>query len=861
MSRNDVEAWQAEEKLRRSEERLRQGVRVAQLGLFEHDHRTDEIYYSSVLRQICGWTDDESVTLAKIIESVAPEDRPAFTAAVQRAHDPAGDGLFITEHRIIRPDGSVRWVSARSQTTFEGEGSVRRAARTIGALVDITERKTAETALTMRERRFRALTEKAAEDIILLDAQGRIIYESPHEVPLLGFAPGEMTGRDGFSLVHPDDLPSAREKFAEVLRGPGATARGEIRMQRRDGGWSWIRFYATNLLHDDAVNAVVLNLHNITERRQAEEALGRLNANLEQLIAERTEALRDSELRIRLFVQHTPAAVAMFDRQMRYLITSRRWLEDYRLGDRDLTGLSHYEVFPELPQAMRDVHQRCLAGEVERSEEDSFTRADGRVDWVRWECCPWRTANGEIGGIILFTEVINERKQAELALKELNETLEQRVVERTAALRDRSERLALLSDAASALLTASDPVMFLDGIFARLSDLLGLEVCVHYAITPSGKHLDLVVSRGLPEEVLPGLQRLEFGQAVCGTVAATGTRMVVNDVQSSRGPLTALIRSLGITAYACHPLVARGRLVGTLSFGTRRVMAFEPESLELIQTVCNQVATAIERKQAEDALRESEQALRHTSDQLEKRVAERTAELARTNELLTAEIAERAALQEEIVAASERERERIGQNLHDGLCQILTAARFKTDSLLTRLEDESPCKRSVKSIASLVVQAVDEARDLARGLEPVEALPEGLMDALQRLASTTCRLFNLACTCEFPRPVLIADHKTATELFRIAQEATNNAIKHSRATEIRIRLVNESLETVLTVTSNGKPFPRSPRSSGMGLKTMRFRSSRIGASLMIERGPEGGTVVRCSLPNLRSEKGVVHERS
>jgi PAS domain S-box-containing protein len=128
-------------------------------------------------------------------------------------------------------------------------------------------------------------------------------------------------------------------------------------------------------------------------------------------------ALRASAEQLRVFVENTPAAVAMLDRDMRYLACSRRWLTDYRLSDRDLIGRSHYDVFSEVSSAWRDVHQRCLAGAVERGEEDRFERDDGTVDWVRWEVRPWHEASGAIGGIVMFTEVVTERRRAEERLR------------------------------------------------------------------------------------------------------------------------------------------------------------------------------------------------------------------------------------------------------------------------------------------------------------------------------------------------------------------------------------------------------------------------------------------------------------
>ena len=127
--------------------------------------------------------------------------------------------------------------------------------------------------------------------------------------------------------------------------------------------------------------------------------------------------------RLALFVEHAPAAIAMLDRDMRYLAVSRRWALDYRVQEEDLKGRSHYQVFPDIPARWRQIHARCLAGAVERSEADPFPRQDGTVDWVRWEIHPWKNAGGDIGGIMLFSEVITESKQKEEAIRQSEETL------------------------------------------------------------------------------------------------------------------------------------------------------------------------------------------------------------------------------------------------------------------------------------------------------------------------------------------------------------------------------------------------------------------------------------------------------
>ncbi len=158
----------------------------------------------------------------------------------------------------------------------------------------------------------------------------------------------------------------------------------------------------------------------IAEMEAARRALedGRAQRDAAQALTVRSEAaLRESEERLRLLIDHAPAALAMFDRQMRYLAVSRRWRDDYGLGDRELLGISHYEVFPEVGEVWKAVHQAGMAGEVTRSSGDRFERADGSVQWVRWEVRPWRNLAGEVGGIVIFSEDISARKEAEAAVR------------------------------------------------------------------------------------------------------------------------------------------------------------------------------------------------------------------------------------------------------------------------------------------------------------------------------------------------------------------------------------------------------------------------------------------------------------
>ncbi|HIH03247.1 MAG TPA: PAS domain S-box protein, partial [Methanoregulaceae archaeon] len=161
------------------------------------------------------------------------------------------------------------------------------------------------------------------------------------------------------------------------------------------------------------------------ENTRTAKALAERNRMLETRVQERTAELRESERRLaqshgllRYVIEHMRSAVAVHDRDMRYVHVSQKYLEEYHVKDRDIIGRHHYEVFPDLPQKWRDAHKRALAGECLSGNDDPYLREDGTTYWTQWECRPWYEPDGSIGGIIVYTEVVNERKRERETLKE-----------------------------------------------------------------------------------------------------------------------------------------------------------------------------------------------------------------------------------------------------------------------------------------------------------------------------------------------------------------------------------------------------------------------------------------------------------
>jgi PAS domain S-box-containing protein len=210
------------------------------------------------------------------------------------------------------------------------------------------------------------------------------------------------------------------------------------------------------------------------------------------------------------------------------------------------------------------------------------------------------------------------------------------------------------------------------------------------------------------------------------------------------------------------------------------------------------------------------------------------------------DITEHRRLEEEVLRISEMEQRRIGQDLHDGLGQHLTGIELLMQALQSKLPAKN--KAEAERIAEHVRQAIRQTRSLARGLSPVELDANGLMSALQELAANLEALFRVRCRFHCPTPVLISNNTVATHLFRIAQEAVSNAIKHGHARNVDITLQSTVDEMQLIVSDDGRglPDPR-PQGEGMGLRIMRYRAGMIGAAFSVKSdGP--GTVVTCATP-------------
>lgn len=336
------------------------------------------------------------------------EANPAFEQLFRVPWEPlAGQTL-----RALLPDMGAPWLEGFLQAgygvqpvTLEGDlalGDRRfelslfspKRGQVAGTLRDVTLRRRIEAIHRCRLELFSQVFQAAPLALgITTPDTGEVLKMNQAAQDLLGGAQGEgLTVADLPWKLDPAD----QDRLVEKVRREGQVRDLEAEVRHPDQSRRWASF-AVQPMELDGRQVLLSGVADLTLRKRAEADL------------QAREHLLDR------FVQQAPVAMAMFDRDLRYLFATPRWLRDYRLDGLDLVGMHHYDVFPEIPPHWKEIHARCLEGATETCEEEAFHRKDGSVAWIRWAVRPWHAATGEVGGLIMFTEALNDRKAAEAA--------------------------------------------------------------------------------------------------------------------------------------------------------------------------------------------------------------------------------------------------------------------------------------------------------------------------------------------------------------------------------------------------------------------------------------------------------------
>jgi len=652
-----------------------------------------------------------------------------------------------------------------------------------------------------RERELlRRFIENAPVAIAMFDRGMNYLAASRCWLRDYGLEGEQILGRSHYE-VFPDiserwKMHHQRALAGEVLRS------AEDFFQRKDGSVQWLRWELQPWFNSsNEVGGLIIFTEDITEHHRARKTLLESEEKFRRMFSTVSDAILVFDAETQEFVEVNDAALKLYG-------FTRDELS--RLTAMDLT-------------AEREVSAQSIAetkrGRVTRVPLRFHKKKDGTIFPVEIYANTF-----EFEGRILYCGVvrdISQRRQTEQLLQKANRTLR--------AIRDCHE----------AILRVHTEPELLNEICRIIVQSGERMTWVGYAEENSRKTVRVMAAAGVSDDHLKNARvtwaNAARGRGPVGTAIRTGRPSLCRNTATdpNYAPWRESAKEHGFGSVIGLPLLANRKCFGALAIYAPEPDAFDREEQNMLTALANDLAFGISTLR----LRE-----------------------------------ERERLEREIFKSIEREQERIGRDLHDGLCQLLVGAKYRTGYLQKSVSGSSGGRgRKTLAVRSSLIQkearaledclshAIEQARDIAHGLNPPKVTPAGLAGALQKLADDVESAHRVHCFCQMPHPVKVSDDQVAFHLFRIAQEAVQNALKHAEAKNISITLTREGDHVILAIKDDGIGIPVRLKKKGMGLNNMQARAKFIGGSFEIRRRKHGGTMVFCELPLKQNDShGQVH---
>ncbi len=794
----------AREALRQSEERLQRAAQAAGFGMYELDLTSGENFWSPELKAIFGLPLDAPVPLEGVGLFIHPLDRDRVLETLLQSYDPGGAGEYEAEHRIVRPDGTVRWVLSRGRTQFAGEGAARYPVRVSGVVIDTTTRHQVEEALRDSEERLRLAAEAAHMYAFEWRPETDLVLRSAECGPILGLTeePTRDTGADYFARIHPEDHGTFIG-LLQVLSPAQPTYHTTYRVVRPDGGI--VALEETGHAFFDPtgrMTRLVGMTADVTEREQAE------------------VALRLSEIRFRTALAGSPVTVFNQDRDLRYT-----WIYNPSAG---------YEVETVLGKTDADILERpdevasltALKQQVMTSgvgvRQEVLIHSGPQANYFDLAIEPLRDDDGHIVGITASSTDITHRKLAE-------------------------ERQRLLAEASAVLSSSLDYETTLQGV-ARLALPMFADYCAVYLIEEDERirqvavaHVDPAKEAALREgwrdypltlqSALPIARVLRTGRPDLVADVSRGLRASLEQTFLEQAQ-TAMVRELPATSYIIVPLVIRGEVIGGLAFvWAESARHYDADDLDLARELAHRAALAIDNarlyQQAQEAIQVREEFLSIASHELKTPITSLQ-------------------LQMQLLLMHTRR----------GTLSHLPAER------LAKIVETG--EQQVKRLAVLVNDLLDVSRISAQGLE----LRREQTDLAQIVEAVVERFGPEAAGQGSVLRVQAAPavgHWDPNRLEQVAVNLLSNAIKYGAGRPIEVSLTSTSTAARLVVRDQGIGIPpdRLPHifdrferavadmtysGIGLGLYITRQIVEGHGGSIHVESVPHQGSTFTVELP-------------
>jgi PAS domain S-box-containing protein len=369
------------EKLVISDQNYRNLIEYAGEAIVVLDENKRVVDVNDYASKLFGYTREEFLKIG-ISDLIAPQEFEKQKKIIKK------NKCEITFQKIIKKDGTEIDVEINNRL-MEGKGF-------FAIIRDITERNRTEDLIEQSEKKYHYLFDNNPACIIIWDLETLEVVEVNEAIlEKYGYSREEWNTMSILDCRPIEDHQKIKDFANRVLNSNEnkIISKNNLRHLKKDGEEMLMEIVSHKIVYNNRQAILSLGLDVTEQTKFADE-------------------LRERRAQIDLFIEHSPVALAMLDIDMKYIAASRRWMSDYNIIGQEIIGKSHYEVFPGLPQEWKDVHQRCLKGAIERRNEDSFIKADGSIEWIRWEVHPWYKATDEIGGIIIFAEVLTKSKQA-----------------------------------------------------------------------------------------------------------------------------------------------------------------------------------------------------------------------------------------------------------------------------------------------------------------------------------------------------------------------------------------------------------------------------------------------------------------
>jgi PAS domain S-box-containing protein len=821
------------------------------------------IYRSPAATRVTGWTNEEMVG-ANATQNIYSEDKAYATAIVKEVMVSPGKKIE-TKFRMLHKNGHYFWVEGTFTNLLHDQS--------IKAIVfnfrNISRRVEAEEKLIASEKQFRHTLDNMLEGAQILDFDWRYIYvnealaksskstkESLIGNTLMKTYPGiEHTGL--FTTL----LRCMKERVTEHL---------ETEIILRDGTKSDFE-----LSIQPVPEGIFIVSIDITERKR-----------IETQLIERKKQLG-------LFIEHSPASLAMFDKEMIYIVVSRRWISDYHLGDSQLIGKSHYDIFPEISQQLKDIHQRCLNGAIEKNEEDSFVLPDGSTIWLRWEARPWQKASGEIGGLIIFSEDISEKKLAEQE-KEFDTNNLNALINNTNDMLwsvDRDYRLITSNKAFNNVIksiTGKLPVKAGNIFLKEFTDLQLKKYRAYYKRALAGE----TFTETEHDESMPDFwSEISFNPIYEGTTVI-GTACHSRNISEKKKAEFQLKRSFDEK----HELAERMSIIlNTLpanialldgkgyivdvndswrNFAAANGLTTNPDCIGMNYLDISKKAIGKEKEDGRKVARGIDAVLKKkikefvfeypchsqktkrwfrmvVSPLLEREYAGAVvmhidiSELRKLEqERLKEKTEETRKITKAILTGEEKERNHIGQELHDNVNQILVGTKLYLTMAGNKNKEVAEL---IKYPLDLLDSSIKEIRllchKMVNPLNNVE-LEELIRGILHNLCQSSDIKTELIYT--IPKGILSADLQL--NIYRIIQELINNIAKYAGAQQAKISIKANKKNINIMVTDDGRGFDMTKKRNGIGISNMTNRVKSFNGSISIESSEGNGCETSITLP-------------